>query len=383
VDFGSGGVAGSGSVVGGGKLVTDFTTSLDGLTVSGATWSNAGTITESGSGTLTLGGSASLVNVLGGVFDITGSGGIALTSAGGGSEHNFGTFEKTAGGASTVAGTFTNTGAVADAAGNLTFTGNFTNNGSVTVTSGGTLEFTHTVIAASGHSGTLSITNSGTLQVDSTVTSGETVSFGAGSNELLVLHGGGIGGFAASISGFPTSASGSDQIEIVGKTGLTDNYVGTAASGTLFVSSGATQIAALHLNGNYTSSTFTLTTSGGNTFITDPSNAAGSGPTYAFSDAGNGTETVTLAPAGQGVETVVGFSLAHPDVLDLAAVASAAGINLDLTNVGRYFDTTVSGGGTVLNFDPSGQGGGTPLAVLSGVNTNLQAMIDHNALKLS
>src|SRR5581483_6619371 len=99
VDFGSGGVAGSGSVVGGGKLVTDFTTSLDGLTVSGATWSNAGTITESGSGTLTLGGSASLVNVLGGVFDITGSGGIALTSAGGGSEHNFGTFEKTAGGA--------------------------------------------------------------------------------------------------------------------------------------------------------------------------------------------------------------------------------------------------------------------------------------------
>jgi hypothetical protein len=70
-------------------------------------------------------------------------------------------------------------------------------------------------------------------------------------------------------------------------------------------------------------------------------------------------------------------------VLDLAAVAAAAGVHPDMTNIGNYFSTAASPGGTLLNFDPTGHGGGSALALLQGVTTNMQALISDHALRLS
>jgi hypothetical protein len=40
-------------------------------------------------------------------------------------------------------------------------------------------------------------------------------------------------------------------------------------------------------------------------------------------------------------------------------------------------------GGTLLNFDPTGHGGGSALALLQGVTTTMQTLINDHALRLS
>jgi len=88
-----------------------------------------------------------------------------------------------------------------------------------------------------------------------------------------------------------------------------------------------------------------------------------------------------------GTDQIAGFD-PTTDVLDLRSLLSEANVNLNgsFAASGNYLTVTDQGTSAVLNFDPTGQGGGSAVAVLQGLGstvTNLDTLIAQGALRVS
>ncbi len=99
-----------------------------------------------------------------------------------------------------------------------------------------------------------------------------------------------------------------------------------------------------------------------------------------------GTSDDTLMLHTGGVDQVSGFN-PSTDVLDFSAVLSAASINLNgnVAALGNYVTIVDQGANAVVNFDPTGYGGGSAIAVLQGLGstvTSLGALVTDNAIRI-
>ena len=135
----------------------------------------------------------------------------------------------------------------------------------------------------------------------------------------------------------------------------------------------AAQLQAILDQGSSTSGN--VTTYGGTGQFADPGTGNN---TLAFS---SGATDETLVPRGGGVDTVSGFSVDAGDKIDLGMLLSSTGVSLnDFSIIGNYLTSSTAGGSTALSFDPSGQGGGSVIAVLSGTSTSVSDLVAHNAI---
>jgi hypothetical protein len=217
-----------------------------GLTIGGTVqWRNTGFVTETGVVSLGdgAGDKATMLETASATFDITGNSGIARGTSTASNIGNLGLFEKTGGaGTSTIAPAFVNRGAVNVSSGTLDFLGAVTGTGTDTITGASKLEF------------------------GSTAASGQTIDFSGAGGELIL---GSPHGFAAEVSGFDTTAKGSnDTIELLGAfqfSGFSENAAHT--QGVLSFADGSVH-ASVTLLGNYLASHFQHASSGGNLFVT-------------------------------------------------------------------------------------------------------------------
>jgi plastocyanin len=95
----------------------------------------------------------------------------------------------------------------------------------------------------------------------------------------------------------------------------------------------------------------------------------------------------TLVLHTGGVDHVFGFD-PSTNFLDFSSLLSGANINLngDLGALGSYATITDQGANAVVNFDPTGHGGGSPVAVLQGLGsvvTGLDSLVAHGAIRIT
>jgi len=100
-----------------------------------------------------------------------------------------------------------------------------------------------------------------------------------------------------------------------------------------------------------------------------------------------GTSGDTLMLHADGVDQVSGFN-PGTDVLDFSSVLSEAGINLNggLAALGNYVTIVDQGTNALVNFNPTGHGGGSTVAVLQGQGstvTSLGALVADNAIRIA
>jgi V8-like Glu-specific endopeptidase len=98
-----------------------------------------------------------------------------------------------------------------------------------------------------------------------------------------------------------------------------------------------------------------------------------------------GTSRDTLVLHAGSVDQVSGFD-PGTDILDVRSLLSEAGVNLngDIAALSNYLTVTDVGSDALLNFDPSGQGGGSTAVVLQGLGsavTGLNTLIAHGAIQ--
>jgi len=96
-------------------------------------------------------------------------------------------------------------------------------------------------------------------------------------------------------------------------------------------------------------------------------------------------DTLLLNPGG--LDQVSGFN-PSTDVLDFSALLSAANIDLsgDIAALGNYVTVVDQGANALVNFDPTGHGGGNTVAVLQGLGstvTGLGTLIADNAIRIT
>ena len=115
-----------------------------------------------------------------------------------------------------------------------------------------------------------------------------------------------------------------------------------------------------------------------------------------LTDPGPGGYTIQFLPGASddtlmlhtgGVDQVSGFS-PSTDVLDFSSVLSAASINLNgnVAALGNYVTIVDQGANALVNFDPTGHGGGGTIAVLQGLGstvTGLGTLIADNAIRIA
>jgi len=229
--------AGGASLGGGGALVLS---NLSTNKVSGGTLTNVNDYIK-GAGALGD-GSMGLINDAGGIID--GDDSVALTiDTGSSAITSAGTIEATSKGTTTIASAVDNTGVLGALDGSLTVDGAVTGTGKVEI-------------------------NAGTADFAGAFT--QNVAFlGAGDATLELAH---SEAYTGEISGFSrtgTTALDLEDIPFVSGT-TTASYSGTTTSGVLTVMDGS-QIARITLEGNYTKSSFTLSSDGhGGTGVVDP-----------------------------------------------------------------------------------------------------------------
>ncbi len=97
-------------------------------------------------------------------------------------------------------------------------------------------------------------------------------------------------------------------------------------------------------------------------------------------NAAAGNQTLLLPGIGAGVETVTGFAFGNGEVLDLRNAMLGSMWNGDPTTIGNFVTTTQSGGNTFVSVAPTGHGGGSTVAVLAGLNTDLATLTAHHAI---
>jgi VCBS repeat-containing protein len=139
------------------------------------------------------------------------------------------------------------------------------------------------------------------------------VQFSGATGTLILDHSAGFGGQISNLTG-NGSLSGSDQIDlkdIAFGAGTTVSYTGTSTGGTLTVSDAQNHTANIALVGDYTSSTFTLSSDGGNgtTVIDPPVKQDLASGALSFSDADStDTHTVSVTPESGGQGYVGNFT---------------------------------------------------------------------------
>ena len=235
--------AGGASLGGGGDLVlSDLATNK----VSGGTLTNVNDYIK-GAGALGD-GSMGLINDKGGIID--GDDSVALTIDTTSTITNAGTIEATSKGITTVVSAVDNTGLLAAFDGTLTVDGAVSGTGKVEI-------------------------NAGTAEFAGAFTQNVTF-LGAGAATLELAQ---SEDYTGEISGFSrTGTTSLDLEDIAFVSGTTKaSYSGTTTSGVLAVADGS-HVAKITLEGNYTKSTFTLSSDGhGGTSIGDPAAASGAG----------------------------------------------------------------------------------------------------------
>lgn len=93
-------------------------------------------------------------------------------------------------------------------------------------------------------------------------------------------------------------------------------------------------------------------------------------------DAGTVHNTFVLNAAGKGVTTIYGLGLDKYDTLDMTRTLAGASVKSDLSNIGQFITSSVSGGSTTLYVDASGGAGSkTAFTVLKNVNTTVDALL--------
>jgi 20S proteasome alpha/beta subunit len=163
----------------------------------------------------------------------------------------------------------------------------------------------------------------GVIGTSATVASGATlelkaadsvsVQFNGPTGTLILDHSAGFTGQISNLTGTGTLSS-SDQIDLkdiaFNAATTTVSYSGTSAGGTLTVSDAQNHTANIALAGNYTGSTFTLSSdgSGGTTVIDPPVKQDLASGTLSFSDADStGMHTVSVTPENGGQDYVGNF----------------------------------------------------------------------------
>ena len=95
-----------------------------------------------------------------------------------------------------------------------------------------------------------------------------------------------------------------------------------------------------------------------------------------------GAETICLQSPSHGVQRLAGFDAAKGDVIGVDDILELTTAQTDLSDVGKYITSTVSGGSTTLYFDPTGHGlQGSPIAVLEGVSTSVAQLVADGGMK--
>jgi hypothetical protein len=114
---------------------------------------------------------------------------------------------------------------------------------------------------------------------------------------------------------------------------------------------------------------------------------AGSGQ---WIDPGIGGQTIQFLPGATsdtlvlhsgGTDRIVGFDPNAGDTLDLSSLLAEAGVTVggDISRLPNYISVTNVDGAAAIGFDPAGQGGGSPVALLEndgGLVAQLQTMKD-------
>jgi uncharacterized repeat protein (TIGR01451 family) len=350
-----------------------FDTSTSAVTLNSATpWFNTGANgTWTGGNPLALDGASALTNQ--GTFTITGGG--TMSTTGGGSVINTGTFAKSAGGPTTIATAFDNSGTVNVTSGTLSFGGGGTDSGQYTSSAGTTIAFTggtRTLTAASaiaaGAAGTTTIAGAN-LTTAGTFTPAGPVSISSGSLTLntstpssitgLTMNGGTLSGSAAlQLAGTNTWSAGT----ITGSGSLA-----LAAGGTLDIISGLgalldgrslTNAATMHLmsGGSLTlNNAATLTNQAGSTFDFqgDGSILNTAGPAF-VTNAGTFLKTCCAGTSFVGgVFTNTGAVNAQAGTLNFASFGQAAGTtnlaggNLQSSSALSFTGGTLTGNGQI------------------------------------
>jgi hypothetical protein len=89
-----------------------------------------------------------------------------------------------------------------------------------------------------------------------------------------------------------------------------------------------------------------------------------------------GQETICLQSPSHGVQRLAGFNPANGDVIGVDDILELTTAQTNLSDVGKYITSAVSGGSTTLYFDPTGHGvQGSAFAVLQGVSTSVAQLV--------
>jgi uncharacterized repeat protein (TIGR03803 family) len=141
----------------------------------------------------------------------------------------------------------------------------------------------------------------------------------------------------------------------------------------------APQVAAANTTGSSSADPNVLTITSSD-LLTDP----GTGSHTIQFLPGTGGDTLMLHTGG--ADQVTGFN-PGTDVLDFSSVLSEANIDLtgDIAALGNYVTIADQGANALVNFDPTGHGGGSTVAVLQGLGstvTGLGTLISDNAIRI-
>jgi hypothetical protein len=95
-----------------------------------------------------------------------------------------------------------------------------------------------------------------------------------------------------------------------------------------------------------------------------------------------GNETVCLQSAPHGVQQLANFNPAAGDVIGVDDILELTLAHDNLSDVGQYITSQLTNGGTMLYFDPTGQGlQGTPFAFLQGVATTVARLVANGGMQ--
>ena len=160
---------------------------------------------------------------------------------------------------------------------------------------------------------------------------------------------------------------------------LTTQY-GTAANAFLQAAANGTVVYGPELTEEFPADPNVVTVTGSN-LLTDP--GAGN---YTIQFLPGASDDTLMLHTG-GLDQVSGFN-PSTDVLDFSAVLSAANINLNgnVAALGNYVTIADQGANALVNFDPTGHGGGSTVAVLQGLGstvTGLGTLIADNAIRIT
>ena len=130
----------------------------------------------------------------------------------------------------------------------------------------------------------------------------------------------------------------------------------------------------------------TIHSLGGSNIITvsGTNNILDSGPGSSVLNGGAGNDVFIMNGATQGKDTINGFKLGIADVLDLTRTLAGTAVAADLSNIGRFIQSTTSGGNTTLYVDPTGNGGSPyAFATLQGVTTTIGTLLAQHDIQVN